>query len=366
MMELMREVRSNEKMDTIYCSDFQCGSIMLWLESSFRGIYSARYRHVSSQFGCIWKGFRICCCLYGGNADRRCKVWANHAVCITSGGLTQEYLFLDPEQGWYIRNEWQWGGFVITASAEAPTLESLGLTELQASIPDMKLMPYDQACYDSMCRDDRHPAIEPGENQYYLQIPSDDYLRDYDTISTLLRQNESLEQVQDFYLFIDGRKAEERYFSRGSLSCYSAEQLDLQQEAGLEDSYTASEQQDGTTRYAIRCETIGDLVRAVSCLEQCDAISKMQFFQMGSAYMLGEISSYPGDVDNDQDITLSDATAILTKYTETAVGGTYTFPIEDSLQALAQFNADYNGDGIIDLEDATAVLTKYCESAVKK
>ena len=167
-------------------------------------------------------------------------------------------------------------------------------------------------------------------------------------------------------MFIDGRKAEERYFSRGSLSCYSAEQLDLQQEAGLEDSYTASEQQDGTTRYAIRCETIGDLVRAVSCLEQCDAISKMEFFQMGSAYMLGEISSYPGDVDNDQDITLSDATAILTKYTETAVGGTYAFPVEDSLQALAQFNADYNGDGIIDLEDATAVLTKYCESAVKK
>ncbi len=118
---------------------------------------------------------------------------------VVDGVLTQEYLFLDPEQGWYIRNEWQWGGFVITASAEAPTLESLGLTELQASIPDMKLMPYDQACYDSMCRDDRHPAIEPGENQYYLQIPSDDYLRDYDTISTLLRQNESLEQVQDFY-----------------------------------------------------------------------------------------------------------------------------------------------------------------------
>ena len=285
---------------------------------------------------------------------------------VVDGVLTQEYLFLDPEQGWYIRNEWKWGGFVITASAEAPTLESLGLTELQASIPDMKLMPYDQACYDSMCRDARHPAIEPGENQYYLQIPSDDYLRDYDTISTLLRQNESLEQVQDFYLFIDGRKAEERYFSRGSLSCYSAEQLDLQQEAGLEDSYTASEQQDGTIRYAIRCETIGDLVRAVSCLEQCDAISKMQFFQMGSAYMLGEISSYPGDVDNDRDITLSDATAILTKYTETAVGGTYAFPVEDSLQALAQFNADYNGDGIIDLEDATAVLTKYCESAVKK
>ena len=285
---------------------------------------------------------------------------------VVDGVLTQEYLFLDPELDWYIRNEWKWGGFVITASAEAPTLESLGLTELQASIPDMKLMPYDQARYDSMCKDDRHPAIEPGENQYYLQIPSDDYLRDYDTISTLLRQNESLEQVQDFYLFIDGRKAEERYFSRGSLSCYSAEQLDLQQEAGLEDSYTASEQQDGTIRYAIRCETIGDLVRAVSCLEQCDAISKMQFFQMGSAYMLGEISSYPGDVDNDQDITLSDATAILTKYTETAVGGTYTFPIEDSLQALAQFNADYNGDGIIDLEDATAVLTKYCESAVKK
>lgn len=285
---------------------------------------------------------------------------------VVDGVLTQEYLFLDPEQGWYVRNEWQWGGFVITASAEAPTLESLGLTELQASIPDMKLMPYDQARYDSMCRDDRHPAIEPGENQYYLQIPSDDYLWDYDTISTLLRQNESLEQVQDFYLFIDGRKAEERYFSRGSLSCYSAEQLDLQQEAGLEDSYTASEQQDGTTRYAIRCETIGDLVRAVSCLEQCDAISKMEFFQMGSAYMLGEISSYPGDVDNDQDITLSDATAILTKYTETAVGGTYAFPVEDSLQALAQFNADYNGDGIIDLEDATAVLTKYCESAVKK
>lgn len=285
---------------------------------------------------------------------------------VVDGVLTQEYLFLDPELDWYIRNEWQWGGFVITASAEAPTLESLGLTELQASIPDMKLIPYDQTCYDSMCKDDRHPAIEPGENQYYLQIPSDDYLWDYDTISTLLRQNESLEQVQDFYLFIDGRKAEERYFSRGSLSCYSAEQLDLQQEAGLEDSYTASEQQDGTTRYAIRCETIGDLVRAVSCLEQCDAISKMEFFQMGSAYMLGEISSYPGDVDNDQDITLSDATAILTKYTETAVGGTYTFPIEDSLQALAQFNADYNGDGIIDLEDATAVLTKYCESAVKK
>ena len=285
---------------------------------------------------------------------------------VVDGVLTQEYLFLDPELDWYIRNEWKWGGFVITASAEAPTLESLGLTELQASIPDMKLMPYDQARYDSMCKDDRHPAIEPGENQYYLQIPSDDYLRDYDTISTLLRQNESLEQVQDFYLFIDGRKAEERYFSRGSLSCYSAEQLDLQQEAGLEDSYTASEQQDGTIRYAIRCETIGDLVRAVSCLEQCDAISKMQFFQMGSAYMLGEISSYPGDVDNDQDITLSDATAILTKYTETAVGGTYAFPVEDSLQALAQFNADYNGDGIIDLEDATAVLTKYCESAVKK
>lgn len=285
---------------------------------------------------------------------------------VVDGVLTQEYLFLDPELDWYIRNEWQWGGFVITASAEAPTLESLGLTELQASIPDMKLIPYDQTCYDSMCKDDRHPAIEPGENQYYLQIPSDDYLRDYDTISTLLRQNESPEQVQDFYLFIDGRKAEERYFSRGSLSCYSAEQLDLQQEAGLEDSYTASEQQDGTTRYAIRCETIGDLVRAVSCLEQCDAISKMEFFQMGSAYMLGEISSYPGDVDNDQDITLSDATAILTKYTETAVGGTYAFPVEDSLQALAQFNADYNGDGIIDLEDATAVLTKYCESAVKK
>ena len=87
---------------------------------------------------------------------------------------------------------------------------------------------------------------------------------------------------------------------------------------------------------------------------------------MGSAYMLREIFAYPGDVDNDRDITLSDATTILTKYTETAVGGTYAFQIEDSLQALAQFNADYNGDGIIDLEDATAVLTKYCESAVKK
>lgn len=101
-------------------------------------------------------------------------------------------------------------------------------------------------------------------------------------------------------------------------------------------------------------------------MEQCDAFSRMEFCQMGSAYMLREIFAYPGDVDNDRDITLSDATAILTKYTETAVGGTYTFPIEDSLQALAQFNADYNGDGIIDLEDATAVLTKYCESAVKK
>ena len=292
---------------------------------------------------------------------------------VVDGVLTQEYLFLDPELDWYIRNDWQWGGFVITASAEVPTMESLGLTELQASIPDMKLMPYDQACYDRLCDEDLaanycscHPEIEPGENQYYLQVPSDNYFQDYDTISTLLRQNESLEQVQDFYLFVDGRTRDERYFSRGSLSYYSAEQLDLQQETGLEIPYIVSEKEDGTIRYIIRCKTIRDLVQAVSCLEQCDAFSRMEFYPMGSAYMLREIFAYPGDVDNDRDITLSDATAILTKYTETAVGGTYAFQIEDSLQALAQFNADYNGDGIIDLEDATAVLTKYCESAVKK
>lgn len=66
-----------------------------------------------------------------------------------------------------------------------------------------------------------------------------------------------------------------------------------------------------------------------------------------------------GDVTGDHVIDISDATAILQMYAQTAVSSESLVPI----QQTANTNADINGDGTVDISDATAVLTYYAQYA---
>lgn len=76
------------------------------------------------------------------------------------------------------------------------------------------------------------------------------------------------------------------------------------------------------------------------------------------------IQIIPGDADLDGDVTIRDATLTLTYYAEQAVGNSYQFSEDDSVnQAIVDaLNVDHV-DGIT-LTDATSILTYYAEHAV--
>ena len=62
-----------------------------------------------------------------------------------------------------------------------------------------------------------------------------------------------------------------------------------------------------------------------------------------------------GDVDDNRIIDGRDATAILTSYAKTSVGG------KEEVDSIL---ADFNYDGIVDGRDASAVLSYYAKSSV--
>lgn len=62
----------------------------------------------------------------------------------------------------------------------------------------------------------------------------------------------------------------------------------------------------------------------------------------------------PGDIDNDGDLSVSDASTILEAYARNAVG-------ENIPLNMTMFDYDENGE--VDISDATCVLTRYAETA---
>ena len=80
--------------------------------------------------------------------------------------------------------------------------------------------------------------------------------------------------------------------------------------------------------------------------------SSMHSFQWNEMPQCRDIM---GDVDDNRIIDGRDATAILTSYAKTSVGG------KEEVDSIL---ADFNYDGIVDGRDASAVLSYYAKSSV--
>ncbi len=68
--------------------------------------------------------------------------------------------------------------------------------------------------------------------------------------------------------------------------------------------------------------------------------------------------SVTGDVNGDDQVTISDATLVLTMYAKYAAG----LSIDEYTESQKK-TADVNGDGIVDISDATSILTYYAQNA---
>ncbi|MBQ8513978.1 MAG: hypothetical protein IJ496_01090 [Ruminococcus sp.] len=79
-----------------------------------------------------------------------------------------------------------------------------------------------------------------------------------------------------------------------------------------------------------------------------------EFVSLGNAPALTR-----GDVNGDDIIDISDATAALTIYVQIAA----SLPIEDYTESQMS-TADVNKNGIVEISDATAFLTYYAQNAV--
>lgn len=87
-----------------------------------------------------------------------------------------------------------------------------------------------------------------------------------------------------------------------------------------------------------------------------DEVKKYENY-MKNVNFLDEMAYGYGDVDGDAEITVSDATAILSDYAATAAG------LSSNRTDLQEQAADFNQDGIISVEDAVETLSLYAEHA---
>lgn len=87
-----------------------------------------------------------------------------------------------------------------------------------------------------------------------------------------------------------------------------------------------------------------------------DEVKKYENY-MKNVNFLDEMAYGYGDVDGDAEITVSDATAILSDYAATAAG------LSANRTDLQEQAADFNQDGIISVEDAVETLSLYAEHA---
>ena len=87
-----------------------------------------------------------------------------------------------------------------------------------------------------------------------------------------------------------------------------------------------------------------------------DEVKKYENY-MKNVNFLDEMAYGYGDVDGDAEITVSDATAILSNYAATAAG------LSSNRTDLQEQAADFNQDGIISVEDAVETLSLYAEHA---
>ncbi|MBQ8724307.1 MAG: hypothetical protein IJY74_01375, partial [Oscillospiraceae bacterium] len=70
-----------------------------------------------------------------------------------------------------------------------------------------------------------------------------------------------------------------------------------------------------------------------------------------------------GDADQDTEITINDATLVLTYYAENAAGLEYVFNEDEAYNEKIKGYVDINQDSVIDITDATAILTYYAQNA---
>jgi len=87
-----------------------------------------------------------------------------------------------------------------------------------------------------------------------------------------------------------------------------------------------------------------------------DEVKKYENY-MKNVNFLDEMAYGHGDVDGDAEITVSDATTILSYYAATAAG------LSSNRTDLQEQAADFNQDGIISVEDAVETLSLYAEHA---
>lgn len=87
-----------------------------------------------------------------------------------------------------------------------------------------------------------------------------------------------------------------------------------------------------------------------------DEVKKYENY-MKNVNFLDEMAYGYGDVDGDAEITVSDATVILSDYAATAAG------LSSNRTDLQEQAADFNQDGIISVEDAVETLSLYAEHA---
>ena len=70
-----------------------------------------------------------------------------------------------------------------------------------------------------------------------------------------------------------------------------------------------------------------------------------------------------GDADQDTEITINDATMVLTYYAQIAAGLEYAFNEDEAYNEKIKTYVDINQDGMINITDATAILTYYAKNA---
>ncbi len=70
-----------------------------------------------------------------------------------------------------------------------------------------------------------------------------------------------------------------------------------------------------------------------------------------------------GDADQDTEITINDATMVLTHYAQIAAGLEYSFNEDEAYNEKIKSYVDINQDEMINITDATAILTYYAKNA---